>query len=130
MGNYCNKCIYTIPIIFKTRFVDKNLLGLYTANIGCNGNLFGYYIEKMNMLATEVLLSLPRITAMEYGDLDLSLIPTVNNVNNRLLYIKKKQHTYLFSFVVLVGRYFVNLFDHLVPVPVVRKSLINKSLYI
>jgi hypothetical protein len=27
MGNYCNKCIYTIPIIFKTRFVDKNLLG-------------------------------------------------------------------------------------------------------
>lgn len=29
------------------------------------------------MLATEVLISLPRITAMEYGDLELSLIPTV-----------------------------------------------------
>ena len=85
MGNYCNKCIYTIPIIFKTRFVDKNLLGCciycqYRLILGCNDNLFGYYIEKVNMLATEVLLSLPRITAMEYGDLDLSLIPTVNNL--------------------------------------------------
>jgi hypothetical protein len=29
------------------------------------------------MLTTEVFLSLPRITAMEYGDLDFSLIPTV-----------------------------------------------------
>lgn len=29
------------------------------------------------MLATEVFLSLPRITAMEYADLDFSLIPTV-----------------------------------------------------
>lgn len=32
---------------------------------------------KVNMLTAEVFLSLPRITAMEYGDLDLSLIPTV-----------------------------------------------------
>jgi hypothetical protein len=29
------------------------------------------------MLTTEVFLSLPRITAMEYADLDFSLIPTV-----------------------------------------------------
>ncbi|KAI9562680.1 hypothetical protein GHT06_010134 [Daphnia sinensis] len=33
--------------------------------------------EKVNMLATEVLIALPRITAMEYGDLELSLIPTM-----------------------------------------------------
>ncbi|XP_032790953.2 uncharacterized protein LOC116928014 [Daphnia magna] len=33
--------------------------------------------EQVGMLATEVLISLPRITAMEYGDLELSLIPTM-----------------------------------------------------
>jgi hypothetical protein len=53
------------------------------------------------MLATEVLLSLPRITAMEYGDLDLSLIPTVNNVK-RLLYIKKKA-AHLFIFICCIS---------------------------
>ncbi|EFX71465.1 hypothetical protein DAPPUDRAFT_346847 [Daphnia pulex] len=33
--------------------------------------------EQVNMLTTEVFLSLPRVTAMEYADLDFSLIPTV-----------------------------------------------------
>jgi hypothetical protein len=37
-----------------------------------------YFLKKkVNMLTTEIFLSLPRITAMEYGDLDFSLIPTV-----------------------------------------------------
>ncbi|XP_046637376.1 uncharacterized protein LOC124315631 [Daphnia pulicaria] len=42
-------------------------------------NLHDFYHlqDQVNMLTTEVFLSLPRITAMEYGDLDFSLIPTV-----------------------------------------------------
>ncbi|XP_057367442.1 uncharacterized protein LOC130688474 [Daphnia carinata] len=36
-----------------------------------------HFQEQVNMLATEVLIALPRITAMEYGDLELSLIPTM-----------------------------------------------------
>ena len=71
------------------------------------------------MLTTEVFLSLPRITAMEYGDLDLSLIPTV-----RLGYITKSSKIYgvaiILIFYYTVDRYYVDLFDNTVPVPVVR----------
>lgn len=76
----------------------------------------------MNVLTTQVSLSIPRITAMEFGDLNLSLIPKV------LYHIQKAimtppQTNNKFEFVVAVDRYLVDLLDYIVPVPVVGKEL-------
>lgn len=76
----------------------------------------------MNVLTTQVSLSIPRITAMEFGDLNLSLIPKVLYHIQKAIMTPPQTNNKL-EFVVAVDRYLVDLLDYIVPVPVVGKEL-------